>query len=366
MSANACSPGWLRSPEHFLPSCADDAVSLPPLLLLSVKSSKTRVRGLPVVAYDDHKTDYRGNHRSDGPQLDFFFGSISVIFRRIRQTILLKVCWSTRAPKGWGFSVHVFLSHASSHPFSLHRHSCVPLFSGGSHWTGSLLVDFRVSDLPRFPGLTQFTQFSWTIFLRGRFRLRYVCAVVCLHIGPGPYFEVKLVFIFFLPFVNAPGEIHRGEMVIGPMALRESTSRCRVGHEALPLCPSSVPLFDVVCLLMCLLKCLVRRVAGTRHGRNQASSVRLLIDVVRVAWYGAPMARLVLYVGFLARVSVMYLGLGTQGRSSVSSNRGGFRTGVHPTHKLVRRSLVSHSTLADLVCPSGQQIVRRQSGTGNR
>ena len=79
-------------------SCYDDAVSLPPLLLLSVKSSKTRVRGLPVVTYDDHETDYRGDHRSDEPQLDFFFGSISVIFRKILQTILFTVCWSTRAP----------------------------------------------------------------------------------------------------------------------------------------------------------------------------------------------------------------------------------------------------------------------------
>ena len=80
---------------------------------------------------------------------------------------------------------------------------------------------------------------------RGRFRLRYVSAVVCLHVCPGPYFEVELVFIFFLPFVNAPGEIHREEMVFGPMALRESASRCCVGHEALPLCPSSFPLFEV-------------------------------------------------------------------------------------------------------------------------
>ena len=84
---------------------------------------------------------------------------------------------------------------------------------------------------------------------------------------------------------------------------------------------------------MCILKCLVRRVAGTRHGRNQASSVRLridvvrvawygapmtrLIDVVRVVWYGAPMTRLVLYAGFFVRVSehlsvVMYLGVGIQ------------------------------------------------------
>ena len=98
MSANACSPGWLRSLEHFLPSCDDDPVSLSPLLLLSVKSSNTRVCVLPVVACDDQETDYRGDHRSDEPQLDFFFGSISVIFRRIRQTILFTVCWSTRAP----------------------------------------------------------------------------------------------------------------------------------------------------------------------------------------------------------------------------------------------------------------------------
>ena len=149
-----------------------------------------------------------------------------------------------------------------------------------------------------------------------------------------------------------------------------------MGHEALPLCPSSFPLFEVVCLLMCLLKCLVRRVAETRHGRNQASCVRLridvvrvawygapmtrLIDVVRVVWYGAPMTRLVLYAGFFVRVSehlavVMYLGVGKQGRSSVSSNGGGFRTCVHSTHTLVRRSLVSRSTLADFVCPVGNR-----------
>ena len=155
------------------------------------------------------------------------------------------------------------------------------------------------------------------------------------------------------------------------------------------LCPFDhlFSLFEVVCLLMCLLKCLVRRVAGTRHGRNQASSVRLHIDVVRVAWYGAPMTRLrdvvrvawygapmtrlASYVGFFVRVSehlaiVMYLGVATQGRSSVSSNGGGFGTCVHSTHTLVRRSLVSRSTLADFICPSGQQLVRRQCGTGNR
>ena len=103
--------------------------------------------------------------------------------------------------------------------------------------------------LSRFPGITQFTQFPWTIFLRGRFRLRYVYAVVWLHTCPGPYFEVELVFIFFLPFVNAPGEIHRGEMVFGPMALRESTFRCRVGYEALPPMSLIFPLFEVVCLL---------------------------------------------------------------------------------------------------------------------
>ena len=59
------------------------------------------------------------------------------------------------------------------------------------------------------------------------------------------------------------------------------------------------------------------------HGRNQASSVRLRIDVVRVAWYGAPMTRLVLYAGFFVRVSehlavLMYLGVCKQGRSTVS------------------------------------------------
>ena len=98
MSANACSPGWLRSPEHFLPSCADDAVSLPPLLLLSVKSSKTHVRGLPEVAYYHHETDYRETTGATGHSWISFFGSISVIFRRIRQTILFTVCWLTRAP----------------------------------------------------------------------------------------------------------------------------------------------------------------------------------------------------------------------------------------------------------------------------
>ena len=68
-----------------------------------------------------------------------------------------------------------------------------------------------------------------------------------------------------------------------------------------PFVPRFFLLFEIVCLLMCLLKCLVRRVAGTRHGRNQASrSVRLLrIDVVRVVWYGAPMTRLVLYAFFV-------------------------------------------------------------------
>ena len=45
--------------------------------------------------------------------------------------------------------------------------------------------------------------------------------MVWLHTCPGPYSEVELVFIFFLPFVNAPGEIHRGEMVFGLMALRD-------------------------------------------------------------------------------------------------------------------------------------------------
>ena len=110
----------------------------------------------------------------------------------------------------------MFLSHASSHPFSLHRQSCVPLSS-----SLPLPWNYAVYAVLRDPGLTQFMQFPWTIFLRGRFRLRHVSAVVCLHVCPGPYFEVELVFIFFRPFVNAPGEIHRGEMVFGLMALRD-------------------------------------------------------------------------------------------------------------------------------------------------
>ena len=134
-----------------------------PLSTSSVKSSKARVRCLPVVTYDDHETDYRGDHRSDEPPLDFFFFNIYVIFRRIRQTILFSVCWSTRAPSGWG----VFCPRVSL--------SC---------FISSLLVASTK--------LCPFVLVS-SASLELRSLRSYVYAVVWLHICPGPYFEVELV-----------------------------------------------------------------------------------------------------------------------------------------------------------------------------
>ena len=196
----------------FLP-CGDDAVSLPPLLLLSVKSSKTRVRGLPVVTYDDHETDYRGDHRSDEPQLDFFFDSFPLISA--------------------GFCKRFCLQFVGRH---------VPLRDGGSlstcfslmlHLILSRCIDKVVSLCPLavLIGLVRFLSISvplpWSYAVPlDHFSSRSISPSLRFRRGlftrlPGPYFEVELVFIFFLPFVNAPGEIHRGEMVFGLMALRD-------------------------------------------------------------------------------------------------------------------------------------------------
>ena len=189
MSANACSPGWLRSSEHFLPSCDVDAVSLPPWLLLSVKSSKTCVRGLPVVTYDDHETDYRETTGATSHSWISFWQ----YFRYFPQdsandfvySLLVDTC-----PLGMG----VFCPRVSLSCFIPSR--CIDTSSLG-------LRSLRSSPGPFFFEV----DFAFVTFT------------------PWSGFTLALVrtlrsssssFSSFLPFVNAPGEIHRGEMVFGP------------------------------------------------------------------------------------------------------------------------------------------------------
>ena len=187
MSANACSPGWLRSLEQFLPCCVTTLFpflrccssprSLPKHEFVACQWSHTTTTILII-----GETTGATSHSSIS-----FLAVFPLFSAGFGKRFCLQFVDRYVPLRDGGFSVHVFLSHASSHPFSLHRHLVSP-------------ASLELRRLRSSPGC--------------------VYAVVWLHTCPGPYFEVELVFIFFLPFVNAPGEIHRGEMVFGLMALR--------------------------------------------------------------------------------------------------------------------------------------------------